>query len=117
MVGTKIRELRRKRNMIQSDMAKLINVHPSAIAMWESGKRQPEREKLVQISKLFNVTVDWLLAEDEEDKSIEIKLPATENTITIMRRNGTHKTYVVNDSQIKALQSFADALIKKNGDQ
>lgn len=116
MVGTKIRELRRKRNLIQSELGRLLSVHPSTIAMWENGKRQPEREKLVQISKLFNVTMDWLLSDDAE-KSIEIKIPTTENTITIMGRNGTHKTYIVNDSQIKALQTFADTLIKKNGDQ
>ena len=114
MVGNQIRELRIKKKLKRTDLAKLLNVSGATISMWENGQRRPDIEKLAEIAKLFNVTIDWLV--DSTDASFELKLPKTENTITIMGRNGTFKTYVVDDSQIKTLRTFTDTLIGSEGD-
>lgn len=114
MVGQRISELRRKRNLKRTDLATLLNVSGATISMWENGQRRPDIDKLLEIAKFFNVTIDWLL--NSTETSVELKLPKTENTITIMGRNGTFKTYVVDDSQIKALRTFADTLIGSEGD-
>lgn len=53
-------ELRKSRNYTQEQAAKLIGCSNSTIAMWESGKRTPTREKYEAIADLFNVDIDYL---------------------------------------------------------
>lgn len=53
-------ELRKSRKYTQNDVAKLLDVSISTIAMWETGKRTPTRVKYEAISDLFNVDLDYL---------------------------------------------------------
>lgn len=108
MLSSRIRELRLKNKLKKQDLANQIGVSGATISMWENGQRRPDIEKLQDIAKYFNVTVDWLL--NASDSSIEIKLPKTENTVTILGRNGTLKTFIVDDSQIKTMESFIQNL-------
>lgn len=61
-----IKTLRIKAGLTRADVAKILNVSKSAVAMWELGQRQPNAKKLKQLAKLFDITVDQLL------ESIEI---------------------------------------------
>ena len=72
MIGNRIKELRIKRNLSRAALASLLNVSGATITMWENGQRHPEITKLVEISKLFNVTIDWLLS--PSDLYVELKL-------------------------------------------
>jgi len=58
--------LRAARNAItpaisQRDVAKRLNLSPSAINLWESGKTEPSATDLAELAKWFNVSTDWLL--------------------------------------------------------
>lgn len=61
MVGMRISQLRRDRNMTQRDLARALNVSPSAIGMYEQGRRQPSAELIVAICQEFSVSTQWLL--------------------------------------------------------
>lgn len=61
MLSERIKELRNKRNMTQKEFAKAFDISIGAIAMWETGKRQPNYEMLKRIASYFNVSVDYLL--------------------------------------------------------
>lgn len=61
MVGQRISQLRRSRNMTQRQLAKALSVSPSAIGMYEQGRRQPSAELIVAISEEFSVSTQWLL--------------------------------------------------------
>ena len=45
----------------QRAAAKKLGVSPSAINLWEMGKTEPGLDRLADISRLYNVSVDWLL--------------------------------------------------------
>lgn len=60
-IGKRIRELRKKRGKTQSYFADLLYISPSYLALIESGKRTPTLEVLVQISKICDVTLDYLV--------------------------------------------------------
>lgn len=67
-IGKKISELRAKRGLSQSDLAKDLNVSTSTIGMWETDKRAIKDEIIVQIADYFNVSADYLLGrEDNSD--------------------------------------------------
>lgn len=61
MVGNRIAQLRRSRNMTQRQLAKVLRVSPSAIGMYEQDRRQPSMELIVAICQEFSVSTQWLL--------------------------------------------------------
>lgn len=56
---------REKAGMTQTEAAKALGVNQSAVSLWESCKTQPRSAQLPKIAKLYGVTVDELLREDE----------------------------------------------------
>ena len=52
--------LRRKAGYSQSDLGKLLNRSNTCISMYEQGRRMPDYETMLQISELFNVSMDYL---------------------------------------------------------
>ena len=48
-------------------LAKELEVHPSTIKNWLSGKTSPQIEMLRKISKILDVSVDWLLGRTQQE--------------------------------------------------
>ena len=61
MIDTRIKALREKENISQKELAKNLGVSSSTIAMYETGKRNPDSDMLKRIGDYFNVSVDYLL--------------------------------------------------------
>lgn len=66
--GQKLRLLLKENNMSQEDLAEQLNVSRQAAGKWVNDKGLPEVGKLIQISDLFGVSMDYLLKEDFEEK-------------------------------------------------
>lgn len=65
----KLRRLRKERGMSQEDLAGQLNVSRQAVSIWENGQGYPETEKLLMISTLFHVSLDYLLKDDGTDET------------------------------------------------
>jgi len=65
LFAKRLREIREKKRLTQKDLAKHFDVTPVAYGGWERGDAEPSLENLAEISKYFNVTVDWLLGLDD----------------------------------------------------
>ncbi len=61
MLGTRIAVLRREQGMSQGKLAAILGVSPSAIGMYEQGRREPSGALLVSLSRIFGVSTDYLL--------------------------------------------------------
>lgn len=72
MIGNKIKTLRNKYNITQEELASKLYVTRNSISKWENNKSFPNIDSLKEISKLFNVTLDYLIS-DEEIKELTIK--------------------------------------------
>ena len=57
----KLYELRRAAGLSQEELAERLNVSRQAVSKWENGAAQPELSKLVELSRLYGVSVDELL--------------------------------------------------------
>lgn len=74
ILGQRIKEEREKRNWTQSDLADKLNVSRQSVSKWELESAYPDIERLIQISDLFNVTLDSLIKEDNDlKKNIKVK--------------------------------------------
>lgn len=62
MIGNRIRQLRQEAGMTQKELAEQLGISPSAVGMYEQGRREPPGEVLIQLCRLFHVSSDWLLS-------------------------------------------------------
>ena len=60
-VGAFIKELRKKNNLTQKDLAKKYNVTYQAVSKWENGRNLPDVAILKQMSNDYNVSIDDIL--------------------------------------------------------
>lgn len=61
--GARIKFLRQTLGMKQADLAEKLNVSPQAIAIYETGRREPGLKNLIQLARALDVSADWLLGE------------------------------------------------------
>jgi transcriptional regulator with XRE-family HTH domain len=68
MFGQKLKELRKELNLLQTDIAKILDVSVSTIGMYEQGRRNPDTETLDTLANFFDVSVDYLLGRTKHRK-------------------------------------------------
>lgn len=66
--GEKIQKLRKEAGLSQEELSYQLGVSRQAISKWERDNGYPETEKIVQMSKMFHVSLDYLLNEDDTKK-------------------------------------------------
>lgn len=64
----KILALRKQYGMSQEELAGKLNVSRQAISRWEMGTAQPDVSNILQLSKVFCVTTDYLLNDECEQE-------------------------------------------------
>ncbi|MEK4504310.1 MULTISPECIES: helix-turn-helix domain-containing protein [unclassified Bacillus (in: firmicutes)] len=65
-LGNKLKKLRKDHNYSQNQLAEKLNVTAQAISKWENDKCAPDIINLVQLSDLYNVSLDYLIKADKE---------------------------------------------------
>ena len=60
MKGSRLKELRKERNLTQQQLADRLNVSRSVVAMIESDKQKGSIDLQKQIANFFNVSLDYL---------------------------------------------------------
>lgn len=68
MIGKKLIELRTKRKMTKSEIAKILNMTPSSYGDYEREVSRPSYETLKKLSNLFNVSINYLIDNEETEK-------------------------------------------------
>ena len=57
LLGKRIKELRRERNLSQEKLAENIGIDPNNLSRIENGKNYPSAETIVKIANAFNIEV------------------------------------------------------------
>ncbi len=66
LIGLKL--IRKKKNYNQLKVAMDLSISREALSHYENGKRSPDVEMLVALSKYFNVSIDYLILGEEFKK-------------------------------------------------
>lgn len=61
MLGLRIAALRREKGFSQTALAGRIQISPSALGMYEQGRREPSGQTLVALARELGVSTDYLL--------------------------------------------------------
>ena len=66
-LGERIKELRKRNNLTQIDLAKEMEVTKGTVSTWETNRRRPSFETLNALASLFNVNMAYLLGSSNVD--------------------------------------------------
>lgn len=64
-LSLRITNLRKEAGLSQTQFAKKLNISPSALGNYEQGRRLPSVDLLVQISRFFDISLDYLITGTE----------------------------------------------------
>ena len=78
-LGLKISEYRKRREMTQDDLAYRLNVTPQAVSKWENDLSIPDLPILIELSKLFQVTLDELIIQEERNMPVIVEKELRKN--------------------------------------
>lgn len=68
--GKRVKKLRIDNGYNMQELANKINVTKSSINMWENGGSIPKDNILIELSKLFNVSIDYLLGNEKREEQV-----------------------------------------------
>lgn len=63
----RIAELRKKNNISQKELGKIVNLNQRTISNYETGIAEPDLYTIRKLAEYFNVSIDYLLGSEEED--------------------------------------------------
>ena len=91
-LGEKIARQRKELNYTQEQLADILGVSRQSISKWESDIAYPETDKLIELGKLFDCSMDYLLKEEITEKHGVQTSGFTEKVEEISRKVMTEKT-------------------------
>lgn len=90
-----LRKVRTRKGLTQIRLAERLHVNNATISKWESSDYEPNLEQLVSISKELNVSIDWLLGnEDNFDQVID--------------------EYILSDEDLKLIRQLASRYLNES---
>lgn len=61
MIADRIKNLREKKGITQSELAKLLGITRSSVNAWEMGISVPSTQYLVELANTFHISTDYIL--------------------------------------------------------
>lgn len=104
----RLRELRVERELLQSDIAKLINKSERTVGFYETGERDMNTETLAILANFFNVSIDYLLGKSD------IRNPEKADLDKLQIGLSAKDYSNITDEQIKQIEDFAKFVLKDN---
>lgn len=72
-LGQKLREIRRRFGLSQEELAEIMNVSRQAITKWENDGGLPDVSNLQELSRVFGLTVDYLLNDENQLPALSMR--------------------------------------------
>ena len=83
-LGENIYKHRTSRSQSQTDLADLLEVSRQSVSKWENDSAVPDLDKLIRISKIFDISLDELVFGEKAKKEPEPEPPAPSvQTVTV----------------------------------
>ena len=102
-VGKFIKELRMEQHLSQEKLGEIVHVTRQAVSTWETGKSIPDSSVLVELSDLFKVSINEILAGErnakEDLQEIALKLVDENN----QKKSKMRKTKIISSSLVSFL--------------
>ena len=112
----KLQLLRKNKGLTQEELAEKLSVSRQAVAKWEAGQVYPDIFNLIQISNLMNVSVDYLV----RDQDCAVHVPAERQTdldaLIAFRLEANVNTYAAFMNEVDATRPQSHDFRYESGD-
>ena len=116
-LGQKLQLLRKEKGFSQEALAEQLGVSRQAVSKWELDITLPETENIIKIGRIFEVSYDYLLKEDAENRRGEPQAYAKRNRyidsfIIFMKKYGYYGGYIFSAISMYCLFGYTVSFIK-----
>jgi transcriptional regulator with XRE-family HTH domain len=113
----KLQSLRKQNGYSQEQLAEEIGIARQTISKWENGQAVPELSGLLALSRLYGVTIDRIVKEDDECNTLlRQKAETNKNEIIDFLIRAKRNTYAANGQKAKASRIAShDFIYEENG--
>lgn len=77
----RLKEVRKAAGLTQKEVAAYVGVNQNTYSYWENGKTRIDSDSIAKLSKLFNVSVDYILDGSPQRATIETAINTTKPTL------------------------------------
>lgn len=99
--GENLQSIRKQNHLSQEDLAEMLGVSRQAVSKWELGEGYPEVEKLLVLSKKFNISLDSLMGNESADINPEKEKPSA-----AIRIVSPHEGVIISTSKVTRSPQF-----------
>lgn len=72
-LGTKLADLRKRNGYSQEALAEKMGISRQAVSKWERGESTPDTDTLIEIARLYSVSLDTLVGNEQNEETKETK--------------------------------------------
>lgn len=87
LMGERLLKLRNQSGLTQEELAERLDVSRQSISKWELNKTLPDVDKLIQLSEMYQVTIDYLVTGREGKEFCEEEIKEEDKTIDEEEKN------------------------------
>lgn len=102
-----LRAARKTKGFTQLQVAEQLGVTKSAYNAYESGKRQPDVPKIKMLAKILDVSGDFLLGREEEQK----EKPSAENSEELLDLELIERLTSLTPEELARVDAFVQGLL------
>lgn len=110
-INERIKQLRVDNNLLQKEIAKILNVPKNTYGAWERGNNEPSVDIIIKLADFYQISIDYLLNREEEDGRIivqELELPSDEKKVLEKYRVLPPELKAVSYEYIKSLGNLIE---------
>ena len=97
-IGTRIKELRKKHELNQTELGEIVGLSYGAIGAIESGRNDPSTDTIIKLSNFFKVSADYLLQGIETERTIS---EAEQEILSVLREDKAMTNAVMEFAKVK----------------
>ncbi len=106
ILATRLLKLRKENDLTQQQVADLLNLERTSVTKYESGQSSPSYNTLLMLSKIYNVSISYLLGEDSDSETFfDVASSSSEytNNSTLPLLNTQYMDVLTDDEQFLVL--------------
>lgn len=110
-INERLKQLRVDNNLLQKEIAKILNVPKNTYGAWERGNNEPSVDIIIKLADFYQISTDYLLNREEEDGRIivqELELPSDEKKVLEKYRVLPPELKAVSYEYIKSLSNLIE---------
>ena len=81
-----LKELRKRKNITQEELANHLNVSRKSVSRWETGTNMPDLDILIELSKFYDVNIDEILSGQKRENN-EVNIDETVSNVAAISDN------------------------------